>query len=75
MGRLVAKRVGIPSEVSKIREAAVIGLTSRDKLRYEYEHAILGYDESEWEGIKVEAGHRVSIMVRDALRRAPQTAV
>ena len=37
---------------------------NRDKMRYEYEHSILGYDESEWEGRKLSPGHRLSFMIR-----------
>ena len=36
----------------------------RDKLRYEYEHSILGYDASEWDGKDLESGHRLSVMIR-----------
>lgn len=44
-------------------------------MRYEYEHAILGYDESSWEGTPLEPGHRLSIMVRvSATLRVEKTA-
>ena len=37
---------------------------TRDKLRYEYEHSILGYEASEWDGNALESGHRLSVMIR-----------
>lgn len=37
---------------------------TRDKLRYEYEHSILGYDESEWDSKPLGWGHRLSMMIR-----------
>lgn len=34
-------------------------------MRYEYEHSILPYGKaSNWDGGELEAGHRISIMVR-----------
>lgn len=36
----------------------------RDKMRYEYEHSILGYDESAWAGRDLAPGHRLSVMIR-----------
>jgi len=39
----------------------------RDRVRYEYKHSVLPYgDRSAWDGEELEAGHRVSIMIRDA---------
>jgi hypothetical protein len=41
-------------------------LTIRDSIRYQYEHSILSYEDegSVWDGKRLEAGHRVSVMVR-----------
>ncbi|XAO23498.1 hypothetical protein I312_102276 [Cryptococcus bacillisporus CA1280] len=40
----------------------------RDLIRYGYEHSILPFDDpsSIWDGKKLEMGHRISIMIRDA---------
>ncbi|WVN85576.1 uncharacterized protein L203_100724 [Cryptococcus depauperatus CBS 7841] len=44
----------------------------RDCVRYNYEHAILpyGHEGSIWDGKRLEKGHRLSIMVRDAPTRS-----
>ncbi|WVQ85507.1 hypothetical protein IAT38_007672 [Cryptococcus sp. DSM 104549] len=43
----------------------------RDSVRYGYEHSILSYEDegSVWDGKRLEAGHRVSVMIRDAPTR------
>lgn len=42
---------------------------SSDAIRYAYKHSILPYEHegSIWDGKRLEAGHRVSIMVRVSL--------
>ncbi|WRT65939.1 uncharacterized protein IL334_002890 [Kwoniella shivajii] len=43
----------------------------RDTVRYHYEHSILPYSSegSVWDGKKLQSGHRISIMIRDAPSR------
>ncbi|WVR05643.1 hypothetical protein IAU60_002665 [Kwoniella sp. DSM 27419] len=40
----------------------------RDSIRYQYEHSILPYSSqgSIWDGSRLDRGHRISIMIRDA---------
>ncbi|WVW80382.1 hypothetical protein I302_102363 [Kwoniella bestiolae CBS 10118] len=46
----------------------------RDSIRYEYEHSILPYstEGSEWNGEKLNQGHRISIMIRDTPSKPAQ---
>ncbi len=68
MGRVIEERVGVHSAVSKpARWVRRVEADYRDKLRYEFDHSILSYEDSEWDGEKLGPGHRLSIMVRVSL--------